>query len=1289
MRLHLVIQRHGLPVTRILWTTAPPSLYAGRSSSGVPAASSAVTSSRAPNALYSSGGYTVAQLLEDVNEVIPLETEPALFDDEYSGQWGLEDYVVETGGSECLHFMEVEGLLRDGDEVVIRALEVADLRARRLSGRHQISHDGKHLIDGVPFGKPFLKRSTASRPAITIPPRKRRRTTHAAWENRLAYGDEDAEWHPGAPSRSQELSVIRPSHAVHQKRNDHYEDEFEDYHDNGDRTREDDPDAGDATVIHHKLDEGAGGVPADDLEDYGDVQESGSEHPSEDISELEDTDMVDELEGLKEEMELSQMAANGIVDFNQALQTGPYQLRARAGETEPKARKSSLSKHVDDSSARRDSKAVRFQGQGQVQKEKSPAPQPEKRLVSKAGSTSDEESANSSSDSSASDSSASSSDSDSDSSDSAQSNSNASTSVTDTSSSSESDSSDSDSDSDSSIEPETKITLRKTTTNPPGRGSARTKKSNLRTKLRRRLSKLKELGALSAEADFTALREFEELHGHQYYTDETTMTKKQQEQAEFEARRHKLLRDLASGGVDISETATTTSTIGKENEAPRKSTRKESTQRAEQSAAESTPSEEEEEDEDEGPEKAHSKRRTLDVASSRRMVFGSLGVRTPQSKEDEEKTRKKLAGKVNHFLPRQLAVEKPEATPVVSDDEGSWEDKLVVRATECVFDDVELTAPPYPFEQRWDREAAYRIKQLKGPSKKRRRKQKTQEYEVQEDYGNGGYDNGDGYWEGDYGNEGYEYGNEDWNEDYANGEGYEEGNTGLDYDDAGLENDDAVMGGTEQPAEAEEDLPSMPENPSSLPTLVEKDVNKGAVIAYKELDMSKATNWQPIVSEYRVAEVQDVLDNAFTLRLAARDRKAARETEDDEDDEPEYSGFEMPGYDEDAEDDGFREKSFGDLIDPKLLRAAERADPGEAEDASITTPARVAPSLRDSSPTGSEFVSAMDVLVDDSQVLESSMMLDHGDEEQLEVGGERSAPTSPVKSPEFMGFESPPPESSKSDTNTEPQALDSQAEPAVVQSGETSDGQGQNQKNDSHSTVPPNRSEVDPPTMPSEDDLQMMSSPGSVVSFSRLISSLHDKEPATSDAAKPNEENPRSPTLERPASPSSTTSIVPNPFYEIDKQHEDTEPDSTSSQRRTRRSLKRSQAAETSASTPPARKAPRRSSKRRKTAQFQEDLITSVPDSMVDAQPPPTQESGVFVDLTQSSPLVSPGGSDVDFAKSHRLPRDSGWVQKDLPPRTTRRQTRSSVGPVARLQEMQEVGVSPPARKIRSRKKSS
>ena len=45
-----------------------------------------------------------------------------------------------------------------------------------MSGRHQIAADGKHLIDGVAFGRPFLRR--ADRPAIRIPPRKRRRITY-------------------------------------------------------------------------------------------------------------------------------------------------------------------------------------------------------------------------------------------------------------------------------------------------------------------------------------------------------------------------------------------------------------------------------------------------------------------------------------------------------------------------------------------------------------------------------------------------------------------------------------------------------------------------------------------------------------------------------------------------------------------------------------------------------------------------------------------------------------------------------------------------------------------------------------------------------------------------------------------------------------------------------------------------------------------------------------------------------------------------------------------------------
>ena len=55
-------------------------------------------------------------------------------------------------------------------------MSTSDLRFRKVSGRHQISTDGKHLIDGVAFGRPFLRR--AARPTIRIPPRKRQRLTY-------------------------------------------------------------------------------------------------------------------------------------------------------------------------------------------------------------------------------------------------------------------------------------------------------------------------------------------------------------------------------------------------------------------------------------------------------------------------------------------------------------------------------------------------------------------------------------------------------------------------------------------------------------------------------------------------------------------------------------------------------------------------------------------------------------------------------------------------------------------------------------------------------------------------------------------------------------------------------------------------------------------------------------------------------------------------------------------------------------------------------------------------------
>ena len=83
MRLRLTVRRHGLPDATIIWvidTTSSP---------------------------------TIAQLLEQVNDAIPIE----------SGEWGYEDYAVEVKGAndvnyECLHYQLVNKVLKDEDEIV-------------------------------------------------------------------------------------------------------------------------------------------------------------------------------------------------------------------------------------------------------------------------------------------------------------------------------------------------------------------------------------------------------------------------------------------------------------------------------------------------------------------------------------------------------------------------------------------------------------------------------------------------------------------------------------------------------------------------------------------------------------------------------------------------------------------------------------------------------------------------------------------------------------------------------------------------------------------------------------------------------------------------------------------------------------------------------------------------------------------------------------------------------------------------------------------------------------------
>ena len=80
MRLRLTVQRNGLPAANVLWNVSETN---------------------------STQAYTITRLLEDVNHVIPLEAE----------HWGLEHYVVEVAGFECLHFSPVVQALKDDDLV--------------------------------------------------------------------------------------------------------------------------------------------------------------------------------------------------------------------------------------------------------------------------------------------------------------------------------------------------------------------------------------------------------------------------------------------------------------------------------------------------------------------------------------------------------------------------------------------------------------------------------------------------------------------------------------------------------------------------------------------------------------------------------------------------------------------------------------------------------------------------------------------------------------------------------------------------------------------------------------------------------------------------------------------------------------------------------------------------------------------------------------------------------------------------------------------------------------------
>jgi hypothetical protein len=202
------------------------------------------------------------------------------------------------------------------------------------------------LIDGVPFGMPFYKRTTSNRPAITIPPRKKRRTVFSGWDHGPAFEYEDGnlganvdeagdgEWlPPNNAGFGKELSILPADHEV--------------------------SDIG--TVIRHPVNYSG------DTENDADGLEEESDESEEDVvdSEAEADELENELKALKEEFEqpvesqFIDIRSQGQVSAGHALRASSVAKRPSSADTQgrssvvgPSSLSSKRSRGGEDSSPR-------------------------------------------------------------------------------------------------------------------------------------------------------------------------------------------------------------------------------------------------------------------------------------------------------------------------------------------------------------------------------------------------------------------------------------------------------------------------------------------------------------------------------------------------------------------------------------------------------------------------------------------------------------------------------------------------------------------------------------------------------------------------------------------------------------------------------------------------------------------------------------------------------------------------------------------------------------------------
>ncbi|KAL8654489.1 MAG: hypothetical protein Q9226_003421 [Calogaya cf. arnoldii] len=943
MRLRLTVQRHGLPPARVLWTIGavhPPHSAAGPEP-------------------------TVAQLLEQVNEIIPLE----------SGDWGLEDYAVEVGGFECLHFSGTSQVLKEDDEVW-----------------------------------PLLRR--ANRPAIHIPPRKRRRLTYDEDDEEDFEADSQIVVHSGSKDESSSPSGSDDSEGS-AIASDEEEDLLTGLIAEDEEAGVDTQQLSALSTRRPRKARGLGLITSSLL-----VDENGKPYPETYDNPLLDMFADDESVERAASPECKKPGGPGpasrqrrsrrhhpgvetstpsmgsgkspgengkIVPVHESEFDTPATVRLESSDDsgdddfEPSDDIGMAEEESDKENATPGSQASTDIGEAAEL-----AAKIDSSIASESDSATDDTSSSgsSSSDSSSSDSESehasrtrlglaerdqetlssgsSSSDSTSSSSEDAPSSSSILNQTADKQTRKENISSMPIDDCD---EPDHDESQESRKLVPHGAGRRETQTRNQRRKNHKKLLRLQKSGKLPSTA--------------------TTADVHALEAAPFEARRQALLKAISSGGVDVeNDPALDQASIGIGSRSPTSSPHssamklsKTTTENFEKftaslpdktlvdvlSTAEpgmdrvtgSTRDRNEESVVDiqgfgqdsqthihaspslpvnEDITAAAKPRMKLDMDSSRRLLFGALGHRAPKSKEDEVKLQEKLmkdartlkkpppqtVGDLNELVANSLAL---------PDDNIRWQDKIELSAVECCHDGIELSTPPFPFVQRWDpqQQRGYGPGQTGFSQKSKKRKRNNRNYEasfepveddtaldpkprIANDVGARFDDNTNGSSAGPVPID-----------RIASDENLKAANDQL------LWETEETSGDVHKESDPPEDLPQLPEDVSALPDLKQAACSAGMIIAYKQLDMSAATNWQPLYSPYRTALVDSVLDDGTLLvKMALRDQPSEERQYHPDTGERIYTKFEMPGYHENESNNGLRELAFGELIDPKLIQAPEK-----------------------------------------------------------------------------------------------------------------------------------------------------------------------------------------------------------------------------------------------------------------------------------------------------------------------------------------------------------------------------